>query len=347
MKLPPALRLGDTIAFFAPASGLAVPVVHRLMQGKAFFESRGYVVKLYPSCFASGAYSSTSGEERAAELMDAFQDPSVKALISTIGGLTSHEMLEFLDFDVLRAHPTIFCGFSDVTTLHLALHAHTELVTFYGPSVLCQFGEFPAPLPYTVDSFFRAVAAPPTPIGHVLPSIEWTDDKSINWFSKADMTTPRPMQPNTTGHEWLRAGAARVTAPLLGGCLPVLLNVFGTPHMPSLNGCILLLETPESDAAFDQGMSMDAANRCLGVLRANETLRHVRGVVVGRPFALSADQTTELKRLVLYHTRGYEYPIVFGVDCGHSDPLGTWPLGVPLTLDAAANVVSIDGPGVQ
>ncbi|RHX96551.1 hypothetical protein DYB25_010160 [Aphanomyces astaci] len=343
MQRPPRLRVGDVVAFVAPASGIAVPAAHRLEQGKRYFESQGYVVKIFPSCYQNGPYSSCSPEERATDIMQAFQDPQVKAIVCTIGGLTSHELLEHLDFSILARHPTIFCGFSDITTMHLALQAQANLVTFYGPSVLCQFGEFPAPLTYTTDAFFRTVASSNV-VGDVLPSSTWSDDKSINWFTKADMTSIRPMKPNDAGYEWLRPGAA--TGRLLGGCLPVLLNLFGTKYMPSLVDCILLVETPESEAAFDKGFSMDMANQCLGVLRMNGTLQHLRGLVVGRGFAYSVDQVNELKALVLHHTRGTTYPVVYGVDCGHTDPVATWPLGGTVTLDSHANRVSIDDAGV-
>ncbi|KAH9106745.1 hypothetical protein LEN26_014492 [Aphanomyces euteiches] len=345
MKIPKALCRGDTVVFLAPASGVAVPAAHRLEQGKSFFESLGYVVEMYPSCFENGSYSSCDAETRAKDLMRAFEDQAVKAIICTIGGLTSHEMLEYMDFSIVAKNPKIFCGFSDITTLHLAIYAQADLVTFYGPSVLCQFGEFPTPLAYTVDSFFSGVAKPSTPIGVVRPSVEWTDDKSVNWFTKADMHTSRPMKQNDAGYDWLRHG--RATGPLLGGCLPVLLNVFGTKYMPSTVGSILLLETPESEEAFDKGMSLDMVNMHLGVLRANETLRHVRGIAVGRAFAYSSAQVDELKRLILHHTRGYDYPIVYGIDCGHTDPIATWPLGVPMSLDSHANIISIDGASVQ
>ncbi|ETW05491.1 hypothetical protein H310_03253 [Aphanomyces invadans] len=344
MQRPRRLRVGDTVAFVAPASGTAVPAAHRLEQGKRYFEAQGYVVKVYPSCHKMGPYSSCSPEERAQDIMDAFQDPAVKAIVCTIGGLTSHEVLEHLDFSILAKHPTIFCGFSDITTMHLALQAQANMVTFYGPSVLCQFGEFPAPLTYTTDAFFRATS---TVVGDVMPSDTWSDDKSINWFTKADMHTIRPMKPNVTGHEWLRSSPHAASGRLLGGCLPVLLNVFGTKYMPSLVDCVLLIETSESESAFDKGMIMDQVNAYLGVLRMNGTLLHLNGLIVGRGFAYTDDQVAELKALVLHHTRSTTYPIVYGVDCGHSDPIATWPLGVSVTLDATANLVTINEAGVD
>ncbi|GMF64660.1 unnamed protein product [Phytophthora lilii] len=171
------------------------------------------------------AYSSAGGETRAQELMQGFQDPDVAAIVCTIGGFTSHEVLEYLNFDIIAAHPKIFCGFSDITTLHLALYAKVHLCSFYGPAAVVQFGEFPEPLPYTMASFMSAVQSTSEPQGEVSPSVECTDDKTANWLNRIDITYREKMRQNP-GYKWLRSGSA--TGPILGGCLPTLLQVRGT-----------------------------------------------------------------------------------------------------------------------
>lgn len=371
LRRPPALCAGDTVAFVAPASGLAAAVPHRLEKAKQTLEGYGFHVKMYASVMRTAKenmqalvheqaalgspldrtiydpetvrpYSSADALTRAQEFMDAFRDPSVKAIVSTIGGLTCHEMLEYLDFEVIRQNPKIVCGFSDITTLHFALFAKAQLVSFYGPSALCQFGEFPAPLDYTMQHFWKAIQSP-DPIGLVRPSSEWTDDKTANWFTRADMMHQDKMQPNTTAYQWLRRGAA--TGRLLGGCLPVFLNVRGTEYMPALDGCILLLETCEGHV-FDQGMDMDQVNLVLGCLRLDGTFRRIRGLVIGRAFAYSEDQVRELQRLVLYHTRDMSFPILYGLDCGHTNPMLTLPLGCEVEIRSQENLFAILESGV-
>lgn len=354
---PPALRVGDTIAFVAPASGLAAIVPHRLERAREELESHGFRVKIYPSvtrtaqenfeieqrgassdgntssaAVAIDVYSSASPETRARELMDAFRDPEVKAIVCTIGGFTSHELLEHLDFDAIRADPTIFVGFSDITTLHCALFTQAQLCTFYGPSAVCQFGEFPRPLAYTLEAFFKTLCEP-EPIGPIAPSLEWTDDKTANWITQADMTYVDKMTPNA-GYVWLRGGSA--SGVILGGCLPVLLNVRGTQFMPDLQDAILLLETPEGHA-FDKGMALSEVNAVLGCLRADGTFKKIRGLVVGRAFAYSAAEVVELQRLLLHHTRGCVFPILYGVDVGHTNPIATIPLGCIVALDSSSS----------
>ncbi|KAG7391253.1 hypothetical protein PHYBOEH_006756 [Phytophthora boehmeriae] len=347
----PALAPGNTIAFVAPASGLAALVPHRLTKARQQLENDGFRVKIYPSVTRtpqenatthSSVYSSADAEVRAAELMQAFLDPEVAAIVCTIGGFTSHELLEYLDFDAIAAHPKIFCEFSDITTLHLALYAKAKLCSFYGPSALCQLGEYPTPLPFTMTSFFGAVQSPTKPLGEVIPSKEWTDDKTANWFTRADISHADVMKPNR-GHTWLRFGSA--TGRILGGCLPTLLQVRGTEYMPDLQDAILLIETPEG-AQFDQGMTLSDVNVALGWLRMDGTFGKIRGLIVGRAFAYSDDQVDELQRFILHHTRGTSFPILYGVDVGHTNPILTVPLGCKIALDSFTNSFKILECGV-
>ncbi|KAG6955377.1 hypothetical protein JG688_00011887, partial [Phytophthora aleatoria] len=295
-------------------------------------ERLGFRVKVYPSVTrepqdstkvqggkpdaadraACSAYSSADAETRADELMQAFRDPDVKSIICTIGGFTSHEILEYLDFDVIAMHPKVFCGFSDITTLHLALYAKSQLCSFYGPAAIVQFGEFPEPLSYTMTSFLNAVQSM-DPLGDVAPSTEWTDDKTANWFTR--------------------------------GCLPTLLQVRGTEYMPDLQDAILLIETPEG-AQFDQGMALSDVNVALGWLRADGTFKKIRGLIVGRAFAYSEAQVEGFQRLIRHHTRGTSFPVLYGVDVGHTNPIATIPLGCLAELDAATNSFKILESGV-
>lgn len=274
--------------------------------------------------------------------MQAFQDPEVVAIVCTIGGFTSHEILEYLNFDVTAAHPKIFCGFSDITTLHLALYAKAQFCSFYGPMAIVQFGEFPTPLSYTMDFFWKAVLSPSEPIGEVAPSEEWTDDKTANWLTRADVSYQELMKDNP-GYEWLRPG--RATGRILGGCLPTLLQVRGTEYMPNLQDTILLIETPEG-AQFDQGMALQDVNIALGWLRIDGTFGKIKGLVVGRAFAYSEAQVEELQLLIRHHTRGTTFPILYGVDVGHTNPIATIPLGCQTSLDSSTNSFRILESGV-
>jgi muramoyltetrapeptide carboxypeptidase len=173
---PPALQPGDTVGIFTPSAPAHVRFRTKYLHGLSQLESLGFRVVEGPLTAAQThhGYRSGSPEERAAEFMALIRDPAVKALISTIGGENSASMIPSLDFEAIRAHPKVICGYSDVTSLHLAILAHSGLSTFYGPAVVPSFGEWPEVLPETRDSFLDAVQQHRAGIRTLLPPFRWS-----------------------------------------------------------------------------------------------------------------------------------------------------------------------------
>ena len=327
---PAKLEKGDTIAFIAPAGGLAALTLHRLEKGKQFFEDLGYKVKIFPTAKKTSGISSDTAENRAKDIMEAFRDKDIKAIITTIGGNTSHQTLEYLDFGTIKRNPKILCGYSDITSLHLAFYSQTGLVGFYGPAVITQFGENPQPDDFTSTHFFKAVRGD---IGDVKPSKQWTDDKSVDWISKDDLKKKRKYRENK-GYEWLKEGKAE--GKILGGCLPVILHLAGTRYWPDFKDTILLLETPEGED-FRKGESLATVDSALGDLRNLGLFKQIKGIVFGRGFGYTEEQIKTLKKIILYNTRDYNFPILYNVDIGHTDPIISIPLGIKVELDSGRN----------
>src|SRR3989344_5873748 len=342
MKLIKPIRLekGDTIAFIATASGLANLTLHRLEKGKKVFEELGYKVKILPTAKKNSGISSDTAENRAKDIMAAFKDKEIKSIITTIGGNTSHQTLEYLNFETIKRNPKILCGYSDITSLHLALYSQTGLVGFYGPAIITQFGENPKPDEFTAAHFFKAVTEN---IEEVKPSKQWTDDMSIDWISKDDLKKKRKYMENE-GYEWLKEGKAE--GKILGGCLPVILHLAGTKYWPDFKDKILLLETPEGED-FRKGVSLAHVDSALGDLRNLGVFKQVKGIVFGRGFGYTEEQIKKLKEIILYNTRDYSIPILYNVDIGHTDPIVTVPLGVQIELDSSKNKFEIIESGVS
>src|SRR3989338_6915592 len=342
MKLikPQVLEKGDTIAFIAPAGGLAALTTHRLEKGKRFFEELGYKVKIFPTAKKNSGISSDTAENRAKDIMDAFRDEDVKAIITTIGGNTSHQTLEYLDFGTIKRNPKILCGYSDITSLHLTLYSQTGLVGFYGPAIITQFGENPKPDEFTVEHFFKAITGT---IGEVKPSRQWTDDKEVNWINKEDLNKKRKYKGNND-YEWLKEG--KIKGGILGGCLPVILHLAGTKYWPDFKDKILLLETPEGED-FRKGKSLANVDSALGDLRNLGVFRQAKGIVFGRGFGYTEEQTSQLKQIILYNTRDYNFPILYNVDIGHTDPIITIPLGIQIELNSSMNRFKIIESGIS
>lgn len=337
---PKKLEKGDTIAFIAPASGLATLTSHRIEKGKRFFEDLGYKVKVFPTAEKNSGISSDTAENRAKDIMDAFRDGEVKAIITTIGGNTSHQTWEYLDFETIKNNPKILCGYSDITSLHLALYSKTGLIGFYGPAVITQFGETPEPDKFTSEHFFKAVTGT---VGRIEPSEEWTDDKSVDWISKDDLKKRRVYKKNS-GYEWLKNGNAK--GKIIGGCLPVILHLAGTEYWIDFKDKILLLETPEGED-FRKGESLANVDSAMGDLRNLGIFKDIKGIIFGRGFGYTEEKISELKKIILYNTRDFDFPILYNVDVGHSDPIITIPLGVNVEIDSEENRFEIIESGVS
>lgn len=331
MNKPALLKKGDTIAVLAPSSGLAKIFPHRLERAIEYLKSSGYKVKLFSSATSSTGWSADSAEVRARDLNEAFADKEVNAIIATIGGLTANQILDKLDYSLIEKNPKIFCGYSDNTVIHSAINKFSNLVTFYGPCLMTQFGEYPKPLEYT-ETYFQKAVSNDKPIGVVNAANEWTDE-ILDWSEKLDLTRPRKLVPNS-GFEWLRKGNA--TGKILGGCLTPLIKISGSKYFPDFDGSILLLEIPEGQNPLE-GTPLSIVDSYLTSLRLTGAFDKIKGLIFGRPFRYSEEDTLKLKKVILSNTQGFDFPILFNVDVGHSDPLLTIPLGVKVELNSSNN----------
>ena len=185
MIKPHSLKIGDMIAIISPSSGLTAIFPHRLDNAIKFLESKGYKIKEFPCTRKINGWESAPAKERAKDIMDAFTDPNIKAIICSIGGNTINKTLKYLDFEKIKENPKIFIGYSDISVLHYALNKKCGFTTFYGPCVMTQFGEFPKPLEYTLKYFNKAVVE--GQIGIVKPSEKWTDE-ILDWGQKLNLS---------------------------------------------------------------------------------------------------------------------------------------------------------------
>ncbi|KAK5999501.1 hypothetical protein QM012_005354 [Aureobasidium pullulans] len=326
--VPPALERGDTIAFISPSSRLNNLFSRRIHKATSFFEHHGFHIKvIYTETLPSSHLSAI--ELRCSELHTAFADSSVKAILCTIGGLSANELLPHLDYDLIRQHPKIFCGYSDITILHHAIFAKTGLRTFYGPAVIPEFGEEPQPMEFTADNFFETMMRE---IGRSVPKSAVHTMEFKDWLAKDEDIQPRTLEP-APRWKWLKAG--KVQGRLYGGCLPSLVQLCGTRYLPDYTGRILLLELPEGDKP-GAPFSLDAARTAMADLRNAGLLEKVVGIVVGRPYMYDEKMSAAFEKMVFDQCYDLEVPILAGVDVGHSDPMLTIPLDAMVSLDSGA-----------
>ena len=330
-RRPAALRPGDTVAVVSPAAGLAGVYPERLRRAIRVLERRlGLRVVVMPNATKRRGWTSASIEERVADLHAAFAEPEIRGIVCSVGGYHSAQLLESLDMDLVASHPKVFCGYSDITCLHHALRRCAGFVTFYGPAMLPDFGEWPEPDEFVLTQFRRAVMET-GPLGP-LPAPATFMDEHLDWA--LDGTRPRERQP-AQPLVALRPGLAEGS--LLAGCLPSGNLLLGTRWQPPYEGAVLVLETPPD-------YNPAAADRDLWHLRNAGVLASIAAVVVGRPKGFDERATRELHEVVLAATAAYAYPVVANLDAGHTEPMLTLPIGVRARVDGAT--VTILEPGV-
>jgi muramoyltetrapeptide carboxypeptidase LdcA involved in peptidoglycan recycling len=332
---PPRLRPGDTIGIISPSWGGPAVFPHRVEQGLRALQSLGFNVKMAPHASNQHGFVSGTAQNRAADIHEMFADPGVRMILASIGGNHSNHLLPHLDFNLIRQNPKIFMGFSDVTVLNLAIWHTTGLVTFNGPALMTDFGEYPAMLSYTREQFLRMVGST-SPLGVLPASTEWTEE-FLDWGQKKDLQRPRQLQPSPPW-VWLRPGAAQ--GPLVGGCLESLDHLKGTRFWPDLQGAILFLETSEEKPSPEtvDSMLMDFEN--MGVFDC------ITGMLFGRPYGYTAIEKQQFHEVILERTQAYNFPILAEMDFGHTSPQLTLPIGIPARLDSTGQTFSILEPAV-
>lgn len=330
MKKPKLLKEGDKIALLAPSGGAAAIFKHRVEAGIGALRRLGLEPVVYPSVSRIDKNGAGPAEDRAREINSAFADQKIGAIMAVTGGLTANQILEYLDYECIRQNPKPFIGYSDNTVIHCALLTKCHLISFYGPCLITQFGEYPDVLGYTRNSFIQSLMNS-EPMSQIQPSDYWTDEM-LDWGRKLDLLRPRKLKTNEGGHFWIRKGAAE--GALVGGCLPSLVQVLGTPYAPTFDGKLLVLETPEG-SLIGKGQSLGYVRKDMWTLRNAGVFEKIRGIVFGRGYGYSEDENKELLAIVDEATTGHEVPILANVNVGHADPILTLPLGVNARLSSA------------
>ncbi len=317
---PPPLRPGDKIEIVSPASPVPALRPERFGRGTSNLEALGFKVHVAENACALHGHTAGTVEERVHDLHAAFIDDEVRAIVCSIGGYNSNALLEHLDYGLIRDNPKILMGYSDITALLLAVHAKTGLVTFLGPSLMVQFGEYDGLHPYT-ESYLREILMNPDPPGKLVASgvsiheyLEWDQDD----------TRPRHEEP-CEAPRTLRPG--RAEGRMLAGNLCTLAALAGTPYLPDLEGVVLCVEvSDEEDSAW--------TDRYLTQLRQVRAFEQAAALVVGRVHPDSGFTNEDpLEDLLLGATAGTDIPIATGFDFGHTDPMFVLPNGVRSVAD--------------
>ena len=319
-------------------------VKHEVDIGLHRLNACGINVKFAEHALKGMHYLKTHPEARAADLIQAFQDPGTDMILCAIGGDDTYRLLPYLfDHDELKncVSSKIFLGFSDTTMNHLMLYK-VGIPSFYGQAFLpdlCELG--PQMLPYTKKYFEELLQT--GMIREIHPSDVCYQSRSD--FSTEAVGTEMKSFKNR-GFELLQ-GRRTFSGEILGGCIDSIYDIFNaeryadSPDMcckynlfPSLEdwkGKILLLESSEEQPAPEKYCRM------LGVLKQTGIFNVLAGVLIGKP--MDEKYFEEYKKILIRVIDDPGLPVVCNVNIGHATPRCIIPFGVYARVDVDQQVI--------
>ena len=340
MLKPGRLRAGDTVAAVSLSWGGPGTFPHRYLAGKRqLTEEFGLSVVETEHALKDAKWLARNPRARADDLMQAFSNPSVRGIISTIGGDDSIRLLPYVDLDVIRSNPKVLLGYSDTTVTHL-LAFRAGVTSFYGPAFMAGFAENGGMFSYMVNSVRKTLFSD-TPVGIVEPNLDGWTAEHLDWAVPEHQDRKRTLNPS--GHWRFPQGRGIVQGRLFGGCveaLPWLRSTWVWPDNELLDGAILFLETSE------EAPSPQFVARELRVYAAMGILPRLSAILFGRPGgAVPVEQFEQYDRAILQVVAEEEglvdLPIVTRMDFGHTDPMFVIPYGVLAQVDCETKTFSI------
>lgn len=329
MIKPKMLERGDKVAMVSLSSGsIGEPErIHKYhIAKKRLLEEFGLELVAMPHSLKGKDFIYEHPESRVEDLMMAFKDDSIKGIICAIGGDDTIRTLPYIDFDVIRNNPKIFMGYSDTTVNHLMMNK-AGIVSFYGPTITVEFGEYVKMFDYTKKAFLDILFDDKDKY-EIESSGSWSDD-FVPW-KEENVNIGKKLRPEEHGFEVLQ-GSGYIEGQLLGGCIDVFPMCVGTEIWPTLEeweGKILLIETSEEKP------SPDLIKYSLRNLGAQGILSVIKGIVVGKPQDEEYyEEYKEVYKKVLREYKQEELPVLYNVNIGHALPTGILPLGTNVGID--------------
>ena len=299
---PAALKRGDLVALFNP-SGFADDALIQRATGN--LEKLGFRVMQSAHIRASRGNTAGTIGQRLTDLHTLFESREVRALWAARGGSGTAQILPYVDYGLIARNPKIVIGYSDLTSLLLAIYAKTGLVTFHGPVGSSGF------TPFTVAHLEATLIDGRAP--YVMTTAEEHTKRSI--------TEPNFVQ------RVLHVGSAEGT--LMGGNLSVLSSLVGTPYLPDVKKSLLFLEEiSEAPYRVERMLTQLAQSRVLDNASAAMLGVFVKGDVPVGEESLSLIQALD------DHFASRPIPAAYGLSFGHIASQWVLPIGARARFDA-------------
>ena len=298
----PKLKFGDEIRVIAPSRSLSIVRDDIFNKALHYLEQQGFCITFSKHSREKDDWNSSSVPSRVEDIHEAFLDNNVIAILTAIGGFNVNQILERIDYEIIRQHPKIICGYSDITALLNAIYAKTRLITYYGAH-FSTFG-FDMEAEYTQRAFFDCVMK---------------QDKIL-------------IKPSQTAKQCSVIQRGLCEGTIIGGNLCTLNLLQGTQFMPQADDIVLFLE---DDNIMGDYFIYEFDRNFQSLLQAYGKEK-IKGVVFGR-FDDSCKMSADVIKRVISDKLPKNIPVMFGVDFGHVFPMITFPIGGRVRINAIAD----------
>jgi muramoyltetrapeptide carboxypeptidase len=314
---PKALKRGDTVGIIAPGTAVTDPdQLSKAVEALTYFELNA---KFGKNVLKGEGYKTRTIDERLDDLHSMFKAKEIAGVFCLRGGYGSAQLLDRIDYDLIKNNPKVFIGYSDITAMHLAINKISKLITFHGPVLLSGFSN------YTADYFSKALFNT-NPIG-----------KIVNSDSKSGIRLEHPTRTIKPG---------KASGKLIGGNLSLICSLMGTPYEIDTSNKILFIE--------DVGEEPFRIDRMLTQLRLAGKLQSASGIIFGECSDCNSEGLNpshvwdySLGEVLDNILGKLNIPVFYGLTFGHTSDQITLPVGVEAEIDADSGTLNIIEAGLM
>lgn len=291
--IPSKLKKGDTIGVIAPSNYIEKDDLEYINASIALMEASGFKVKFGKYVFEDTLGYGTSPEKRAADINWAFTDDEVKAIMCVKGGEDSNTTLDYIDYEMIKKHPKIICGFSDNTSILNAIHEKTGLVTYHGPT-------------------FKSLTS-------------WETGYAYKQFIKTFAENTESLIMGEPEDEYTTIQVGQATGELVGGNLSLFTKLVCGKYAVNVQDKILFLE----ELGFEAAPEMVNSN--IYYLKQNGVFDRIAGLWIGNyehPSKIGLE-----KIIINAIGDEYKFPIIKSDNFGHIEKKIIIPIGTKAEIN--------------
>lgn len=307
------------IRVIAFSRSLKVISEEKILLSENKLKSLGYNVSFSKNCNICDSFKSLSIKSRIFDFNSSLKDKNVDIVLSAIGGYNSNQLLDYIDYDLIKKNPKVICGFSDITILLNAIYAKTNIVTFLGPNFY-NFAMIKG-IDSTIDIFEKIINGKSYSLSdpEMYISDKWNDNQENRKFIK------------NKGMYVINNGQAE--GKIIGGNLCSFNLLQGTNYMPDLEGKILFLE---DDSMLGKEFPYEF-DRNLQSLIHQKDFNKIKGIIIGRTQIETKMNITKWKKILCTKPELKNIPIIINTNFGHTTPNATIPIGGTCIIDTTKN----------